>query len=260
MEICDFNRSYIRFRMDTQKKQPVTVSQKLPMTLNNVRMPLECRAKVTDLRTGQSSEYVLSASCKSEQVWVEKNIWHQPNADMCILAAKNQCLIVKQWDRCKKGVMLYPESLGVQPERQLVDPTEAYDRYSIDLAMRLGRELNSISEIIEVLFADRPLVSMTEYQMGNHRISIEYPVKAVNFSERENYYQVDTGPVIFPELSGTHESVIESLQMAYVAHNCSDWAEFVVSCPTTLNESISVHHYSRPVRVDGTKNSLIAIV
>src|SRR4029077_18272872 len=40
----DFERSCVRFRIDTNKKPPKTVSQKLPMTLNNVRMSLDARA------------------------------------------------------------------------------------------------------------------------------------------------------------------------------------------------------------------------
>ena len=259
MDICDFGCSFIRWRIDMEKQPPVTVSDKPPFTVNSVRLPLECRAQITDIRTGETTEYVLSASCKSEQVWVNKNIWHQPNADMCAVASQDQVLICKQWDKCDKGVMLYPESLGVQPERQIVNPTEAFDQFSIDVKMRSGRELNSISEIVEVLFSDRPVVSRTEYANDAYRVMLEYPAKGVNFSERDNYWQVDTGPVLYVDFSQCHKSLIESLHLAYVAHNCPDWAEFIVNVPTPIADGISVRHYSRSERVDA-KNSMIVVL
>ncbi len=259
MDICDFERSYIRFRIDTQKKPAISVSRKLPMTLNNVRMSVECRAQITDIRTEETTEYILGASCKGEQVWVKKDIWHQPNADMCVFASQDQLLVCKQWDKCDKGVMLYPESLGVQPERQVLNPTEAFDRFSIDVKMRSGRELNSISEIVEVLFSERPVVSRTEYANDAYRVMLEYPVKVVNFSEREKYWQVDTGPVLYADFSKDHKSPIEVFHLAYVAHNCPDWAEFIVNVPTPIGDGISVRHYSKSERVDA-KNSMIAIL
>ncbi|MDP7396308.1 MAG: hypothetical protein QF541_05540 [Lentisphaeria bacterium] len=259
MNICDFERSYIRWRMDTQEKAAVTVSQKLPMTLNNVRIPVECRAQVTDVGTGETAEYVLGASCKGEQVWVKKDIWHQPNADMCVFASQDQLVICKQWDRCDKGVMLYPESLGAQPERQTVDPLEAFHTFSIDLKTRPGRELDSVAETVEALFSETPVVSRTEYAADSHRVVLEYPVKAVNFSEREKYWQVDTGPVLYADFSKGHNSPIEVFELAYVAHNCPDWAEFIVNVPTPVADGISVRHYSQSERVDA-KNSMIAVL
>jgi hypothetical protein len=118
--------------VDTQKKPALTVSQKLPMTLNNVRVPIECRLELVDPQ-GKKNAYVLTASCKSEQVWVQDKVWHQPNADMCVIASEDQFLVFKRWDKCNKGVMRYPTTLGVQPERQLERAEAAFDRFSIDL-------------------------------------------------------------------------------------------------------------------------------
>ena len=257
MEVCDFSRSFIRWRVDTQKKPALTVSQKLPMTLNNVRMPLESRLEFID-PDGIKEEFVLGASCKSEQVWVPGNIWHQPNADMCAIASKDQFIAVKQWDKCNKGVMRHPESLGVQPERQLENLHDAFDRFSIDIKMVKANELKTISEIVETLFSDKPVVSRTEYKQNGYSIMIEHPVKDVNFSERENFYQVDTGPVIFPDFAADGE-LIEKLQIAYMAHNCPEWAELIVCVPTKIDDANSVHHYSKSVRIEETKNSLFVI-
>lgn len=259
LRITDFERSCVRFRMDTMKKPPKTVSRKLPMTLNNVRMLLDARAVITHKASGQVYDYVLTASCKSEQVWVPRDIWHQPNADMCMIAGRDEFLVFKRWDKTDKGVLLYPPSLGVQPERQLEDPQESFDRYSIHLASRPGRLLEHLEAILEALFADIPVVSHTEYETAEHRVLLEYPVRVVNFSERERYYQVDTGPILLPDLGRPYRTPLEGCRLAYVAHNCPDWAEFIVCVPTPLTDAIKVHHYSQSIRIEGTRNRLIAV-
>lgn len=258
LSITDFERSCVRFRIDTTKKAPKTVSRKLPMTLNNVRMLLDARAVITHKPSGRVRDYVLTASCKSEQVWVKRDVWHQPNADMCMLAGGDEFLVYKRWDKADKGVMLYPASLGVQPERQLDDPKQCFDRFSIDLAARPGRVLGSIEAILETLSSGTPVVAQTEYEASNHRVLLEYPVKVVNFSERERYYQVDTGPVLLPDFEGQYRSLLEGCRLAYVAHNCPEWAEFIVCVPTPLTDAIRVHHYSQSIRIEGTCNRLIA--
>ncbi|MBI3866381.1 MAG: hypothetical protein HY290_31260 [Planctomycetia bacterium] len=259
-KIIDFERSCLRFRLDTTKKPPKTVSRKLPMTLNNVRMLLDARAVITHKKTGRVNDYVLSSSCKSEQVWVERDVWHQPNADMCMLAGPDEFLVFKRWDKADKGVMLFPATLGVQPERQLDDPRECFDSFSINLVTRPGRVLENIDTIIAALSAATPVISQTEYETPHYRVLLEYPVRVVNFSERERFYQVDTGPVLLPDLDGEYKSLLEGCRLAYVAHNSPGWAEFIVCARTPLADGISVHHYSQSVRIEGTRNRLIASV
>jgi hypothetical protein len=260
IDVTDFDRSYIRWRIDTTKKEAVTVSKKLPMTLNVVRIALECRVLITERATNLTTEYVLGTSCKTEQVSVTEGIWHQPNADFCVIAARQEFMAVKRWDRADKGVLRYPPTLGAQPERQVEDPRKAFDGFSIDVALRPGRILSSIDEILEVLPSNAPVASHTEYEVSGYHVLIEYPVKTVNYSERERYYQVDTGPVLLPDFRGRHARMIERLRLAYVAHNCPDWTEFIVNVPTPLTDDIKVHHYSQSQRIEGTTNRLIEIL
>ncbi len=258
--VTDYDRACVRFRIDTTKKPPKTVSKKLPMTLNNVRMTLDARTQITHKTSGASYEYVLSSSCKSEQVWVDRDVWHQPNADMCMVASRDEFLVYKRWDKTDKGVMLFPPSLGVQPERQIGNPVDMFDRFSIDLPTRPGRVLETTDAIIETLFAGTPVISQTEYESGDYRVLLEYPVKVVNFSEREKYYQVDTGPILMPDFEKPSRTPLENLRLAYVAHNVPEWAEFIVCVPTPLNDGLKVHHYSQSIRIEGTRNRMIAIV
>ena len=80
----------------------------------------------------------------------------------------------------------------------------------------------------------------------------------MNYSERDVYYQTDTGPVLFPDVGLGAQSFIGNFRRAYVAHNGPDWAEFIVNVPTVIRGDISTDHYSRAVRVEG-KNVMIAV-
>ena len=257
--VTDFEKSCLRFRIDTTKKSPKTVSRKLPMTLNNVRFNLDARVVIRHKASGRVHDYVLSSSCKSEQVWVKRDIWQQPNADMCMMAGQDEFLIYKRWDKADKGVMLYPASLGVQPERQLGDPREAFDSFSINLVKRPGRVLGDIDAILTMLASDTPVVAHTEYEVAGHEVLLEYPVRCVNFSERERYYQVDTGPILLPDFAHDSKSLLEGCRLAYIAHNSPEWAEVIVCVPTPLTDSIKVHHYSENLRIEQTRNRLIGL-
>lgn len=225
----------------------LTVSREPPTTLNNVRMPVECVATVK--HDGRQDEFALSVSCKTEQVFVEREVWMEPNADMCAVAGAGQFLIIKRWDQADKGVMLHPPTLGVQPERQSVDPAAAFETQSVTIRRRAASRLVSIDSILEASHSDRELVARTTWAISGGEVTLEYPVKTLNFSERHRYYQVDTGPVLyFGEPTGV--SLIEHFHLAYIAHLGGDWAEFLVSQPTPLaNLPVAVHHFSAVRRV-----------
>ena len=234
----------------------LTVSREPPTTLNNVRMPLECLATV--VHGGLRQEFGLGASCKTEQVFVERDVWMEPNADMCAVAGAGQFLIIKRWDRVDKGVMLHPPSLGVQPERQCVDPAAAFETQSLAVRRCTAHPLATIASVIATLNSDRPVVARTTCAIADGQVILEYPVKTVNYSERHHYYQVDTGPVLFFG-EPTGKNLNEHFHLAYVAHLGGDWAEFLVSQPTPLaGLPVAVHHYSG-VRRTGAQNSLWAV-
>ncbi len=250
MKVCDFARSFVTFRIDLKKRPAVTVSQPPPLTLNNARLQLECCCKITP-PVGKAIDYVLSASCKAEQVNVAENIWHQPAADMCLVASTDEFLVVKSWERNNRGVMLSPPSLGPQPERQVGRNCEAFDRLNIDRREVSARLLATTREIIESGLAGIPVVSQTEYSLsdGSH-VLLEYPIKTLNVSERDEFYQVDTGPVLVPDAaSNDGKHAISALRLAFIAHNQLGCTEFLVNVPTPVGGNISVNHYSQVLKV-----------
>ena len=263
-QVCDFARSYFVFRVDLRKKQPITVSQKPPFDVNNARMPIEAICRITPAKSGKAVEYVLSAACKSEQVNVPRGVWHEPNADMCMIASDEHFMVVKSWDRNNKGVKLFPPTLGDQPERQVGRNADAFDSLKIHVKQADARELKTTDEIVAAGLGGERIVSQTEYTApGGARVLMEYPVKVCNYSEVNRYYQTDTGPILWPDPAEATkpggDNPIATLRHAFIAHNSPTWAEMIVNVPTPLSDGISVNHYSRVVRLDGVTNRMFAI-
>lgn len=262
--VCDFPRSYFIFRVDLRKKRPITVSRPPPFDVNNARMPIEARCRIRFAPTGKTVEYLLGASCKAEQVNVKSGVWHNPNADMCMIASEEYSMVVKSWDRTNKGVKLHPPTLGDQPERQVERNEDAFDSMKIHVHTIGARELSGPDEIVAAGLSGETLVSTTEYTTPDGSVvTLEYPIKVANFSEVDRFYQTDTGPVLWPEPptggKGWGDKPISSLRHAFIAHNGPDWAELIVNAPTPLAEGISVNHYSRSVRLDGVTNRVFAV-
>ena len=261
--VTDFGHSYIRWTLDTLSKPPKTVSRPLTMTLNRVRMPIEATATLTNQTTGEQVRYVLGAECRTEQVWVKRDVWHDPNASMCMIAGEKHCLIEKHWARADFEATLFPPKLGAQPERQLVDPHDAFADFAVDVTQVRAVELDGIDAIMGALAGRGTVIARTEYTAAGFAITLEYPVKTINFSERERYYQVDTGPILFPGVAGIESKdapPIMACRLAYVAHNEPQWAEFLVCVPTPVTDNLKVHHYSQNVRVEDVRNRLFSVV
>jgi hypothetical protein len=262
VSVTDFYRSFVRFRIDLNITQPRTISQPPPFTLNNARFPLECVCQITRDQdaAAKTIEYVLGASCKAEQVHVRENIWHEPAADMCLIASRDEFLVIKSWDRNNRGVMLSPPTLGPQPERQAGNCSEAFTDMNIDLREASGQLLTTTEEIVAAVLTNRPLVSQTEFSLSDgSQVFLEYPVKVINASEREMFYQVDTGPILVPDVTAFDgKNAISALRLAFMAHNTLGCTEMLLNVPTEIAPGLSVNHYSKAMKISAI-NRMIAV-
>ena len=258
MQTVDFARSSLTFRIDYQKRPAETASHEPPSSLNSARILLECVCEIVDNETGTAQTFVMGASCKTERVGVDRDIWIHPNADFVPILSQDRYLIVKTYEVANMGVPFFPPSRGMQPERQAGYVADAYDNIRLDVRRVEGEILETPAQIVEAML-DRsgpPLVGRTVIQEGRYTAVLEFPVKTMNASERDFIYQTDTGPVLMPDFSREPDDLIVGLEMAFVAFNCPDWAEFVVRVPTSVGEGIEVYHYSKFVRLD-TQNQVI---
>ena len=123
-------------------------------------------------------------------------------------------MTLKAFDRVGRQVMLHPPSLGAEPERNTGRIAEAFDRVTTYIHRTEGELLQSSEDIIAAVLSHAPLIAQTQFETDRYIASLEYPIKTINASERDNIYQTDTGPVLFPDLSREPDSLIEGMDLA----------------------------------------------
>ena len=80
-------------------------------------------------------------------------------------------------------------------------------------------ELTTNEAIRQATYEFAPIVSQTEVwnEQTGLRAIMECPVKTMNTRRADDLYQVDTGPLAFPDLSQRHERHVDGIALAFVA-------------------------------------------
>jgi hypothetical protein len=96
----------------------------------------------------------------------------------------------------------------------------------------------------------RPIIAKTEIINADRglRATLEYPVHTMNYNDERTRFQVDTGPLIFPDLDVEAEHLIDTLSLAHAVYNKLDYVEFVLKRPTPVEIDgqtvTTIYHYS----------------
>ena len=219
---------------------------------NSVRFWIESRTTIIDSITGESAVFFQCASCKSENTFGEKDLFLADNYDFLPILGDAHWLIFRRYAR-------------MNPERyrntyELPDPWG--EPRILTHEGRNVQVLNTWDEIRDATAQGVPLVSQTELVNPDTSLKavIECPVKTMNISLAKRMYQVDTGPVAFPDLKQKSVPLIDCLSLAFVAFNQDDFADFVVEQPTPVIENdekvCRIYHYSNPVSLPANNRLL----
>jgi hypothetical protein len=239
------------FRIDIDKVPARTLSHRPPFAMNNARVQLECRCRITDLGTGRTRTFVLGATCKTERVGAETDLWLDPNGDFIPIFSDDEFMHIKSFAQAGMIAQLHPPGSGAQPDRLRVPIEGTFDRVQLDLVAREGEKLDGAAAIVDAVLGNDLLVGIHRFATNRYRVEIEYPVKTINANEREWVYQTDTGPILFPDLDCEPDELLSRLELAFTACNAPSWAEFIVRVRTPIADDIEVYHYSKTVRLDG---------
>jgi hypothetical protein len=222
---------------------------------NSVRMWIESRTTITDPKSGESTVYYQGASCKSENTFGEKDLFIKDNYDFLPIFGDGKVLVFRRKynkrDEGYKTIKKMEELWGANPVIYLPVP-------------EVITELDTWEKIRDATAAGLPIVTRTEFQNPDTGLQavIECPCKTMNISHPKKVYQVDTGPVAFPDLSKVYDVQIDCLSPAFIAFNKPDFADFVIEAPTPImdgeKEVAIVYHYIKMVTITG-KNKLFAL-
>ncbi len=222
---------------------------------NTVRMWIESRTIITDSRSGTSTVYYQGASCKSENTFGEKDLFYKDNYDFLPIFGDGMVLVfrrkyIKVGDTYK-SIKKMEEMWGANPVIYMPVP-------------EVITELDTWEKIRDATAGGLPIITRTEFQNTETGLSavIECPCKTMNISHPKKMYQVDTGPVAFPDLTKVYDIQIDCLSPAFIAFNKPDFADFVIESPTPVMEGekevATVYHYSKMVTITG-KNRIFAL-
>jgi len=212
-------------------------------TANSVRFWVESRTVLYDDEAGTKLIIYQCGSCKSEHTFAEENLFQEDNYDFMPIYGGEDMLILRRHADARDGYrqLRKVKDIWGEPEMRL--------RYG-----RTVTELQTFEQIRDVSATDTPLAAQTE--ITNHetrlRCMMEYPIKTMNISIDHGLWQVDTGPIAFPDLTRRFEPPLDCVRLAFAAFNSSDSCDFVMEQPTPIlrdeQEVCKVYHYSNPVR------------
>ncbi|MDP6701741.1 MAG: hypothetical protein QGH25_18970 [Candidatus Latescibacteria bacterium] len=213
---------------------------------NEVRFWVESRTRIVDEASGASEDYYQVGSCKSENTFGERNLLIEDNYDFLPIFGP-------EW-----GVVFRRKAYVFDGYRETRPAAEWWDGQDYHLVEgRAVEALASNAAIREATYANAPLVTQTEIAQNGLRAIIECPVKTMNTRRGDDRYQVDTGPVAFPDLAGSYDRHIDRLTLAFVVFNASHFADFVLEVPTQVGDEM-VHHYSEILSLEA-ENRVYAV-
>ena len=237
MKICDFTRSYIRWnngpvRGDTRKPGHMPWG-------NRVRIELDARCTLIDDNTGREEEFVLLASCRSEWMYRDDTLFQEDSKEFREIWSATESLSF---------------GYGLAKNGSNETPTNLAERF-IDSGIEINfhehaRELEDNDAVVEASLDSLPIVARTEIkdEASGRRAVLEYPIHTMNFLTSRRRFQVDTGPLIFPDFSRKTDSWITLFAVAHTCYNTFDRAEFILRRPTpVIRDGVSVcefTHYS----------------
>ena len=220
--------------------------------LNSVRFWIESRTTITDSSTGDSTVFYQCASCKSENTFGESDLFYPDNYDFLPILGGGHWLLFRR--KAQLDVERYRETV-VSPNGWGEPRLLLHDGSNV-------RMLDAWEQIRDATVQGVPLVSQTELVNEDTSLKavIECPVKTMNISLEKKMYQIDTGPIAFPDLTRKSEPLINCLNLAFVAFNQSHFADFVIEQPTSVMEDevelCKIHHYSNPISLPATNRIL----
>ena len=224
MKILDYGRSFIQSTGEGTRNSP--------------RFWVESCTRIVDETTGATEDFHQCGACKAETIFVDTGIFSSDNHDFTPIFGPEYNLIFR-----RKAYL----NAGYRTVTPAGDPWVLETRTRQAASPRL---LETDAAVIEATYANLPIVVQVE--IANETLGlrgiVECPVKTMNIDAAQGRFQVDTGPVVWPDLSLRHDRLVDSLSLAFIVFNASAYVETVTEVPTELGiegaGATRVHHFS----------------
>lgn len=236
LEMTDFGNSYMTWEAPADP-----TDRRLPGHKpwgNSARILIDARCRIVNDAAGTTVDLYLIAPCRTEWMYQEERLFQDPSAEYRVIFSQDRQLSVgkkmvedsapagsvstAQFTSLAFTLRAFPEATAITTDEAAVEATQH------------NLVLNARTEIED---AQRGL-----------RATLEYPIRTMNFHPERGRFQVDTGPLIFPDLAADDEHLIDRCALAHVIYNTFDRAEFILKRPTPFihdgAEVGRIMHYS----------------
>ena len=223
-KICDFQASFMTWDLPYRKDSRPNARHKIPHG-NMARIQLEALIDVTDETGAKTERFALIAPCRTEWVYAEDGLFQIPSREYRTINSATH-------ERSLTSAITFNGSVYSGREA-----ATQYSSMNVDVrTFARARALDSAREIVKATSENIPLVARTQIRdpSGKHSFVLQYPIRTMNFQPKTNSFQVDTGPLLTPDYESTADHWIDRLEMAYVAYNQLDRAEFILRRPTPV--------------------------
>jgi hypothetical protein len=212
---------------------------------NTARIQLDAACTIVD-PAGESEHYYLIAPCRAEPMYRDGDLFQMPNYEFCGIWSRDECLLLRtHWT-------------SERDDREHGLNRERFADVRLDIRpFPATRRLADRAQIVEATLANRPLIARTELrdEERGRRAVLEYPVKTMNVTREPPRFQVDTGPLIVPDLASTARP-ITTFDLAHVVYCTVDRAEFVLRRPNPVGPAGTLVTDYSTVQVLPAVNSL----
>lgn len=238
-DACDFQASFMTWDLPPRKDPRPYARHNIPKG-NKARIQIDAVIDVINEDSGNRERFVLIAPCRTEWVYAEDKLFQIPSGEY-------RCVFSLKEERSLGRALTFD---GRATRGQPIQDT--FRSLAIDIkTFASTRTWKTAAEVCTATASNAPLIARTEMRdpARKERYVLEYPIKTMNFRPETPSFQVDTGPLLVPDFTSQEKSVIDRLEMAHIAYNRLDRAEFILRRPTPIKdkegkESAQVLHYS----------------
>lgn len=219
--------------------------------VNTCRAQILATCTLSHDQTGQSDVFYLGKECIGEHMYKDIGIVQDPTAEVCIIFNETESSSLKKFANHERD-LVQPLAVNVALET-FAGLNACWTDLRFTLPQAEARPLPTPDQIIHATLDGQPLVGRTTLTdpANGWRAVLEYPIAYMNVHPPEQRFQVDLGPVLYPDFGSTKEKLIERLQLAYILFNQLDEVEFAIRVPTPVAEgqSATTLHYAHIVKM-----------
>ena len=239
MNVLDYRNSHI-----------ITVAAMDGVDMNTCRTQVLASCALTDINAGQTYEFYLGKECIGEYMYQEAGIAQVPTSEVGIIFSKGESSLWKKFADHNHDVI---QSGPWDVRRKSFAGGHAYwTDLQFILKSAEARPLPTSDEITASTMAGEAMVGRTELSDPERgwKATLEYPVSYVNIHPPAGRFQVDVGPILFPDFASTEDMIVDRIHLAYVLYNQLDEVEFAIREPTIVTDGQSAEtlHYSNVVK------------